>query len=200
MTGRIIPKAIFIAVAAICLCPAVIGRAQGGAYEGTYFARCNISVLKGNEITWMNFRAAKARIVVNTPIKVRLSADRAIFIDEAVNETYLVDLGSPGEKFLDKLVIKEPVDVSDAKSRYSQEIGSSIISKGMTKEEVYAAMCAPAFIDDDISEGYGYDDILKADRWVYKTSKFGGNIKIEFDKDGLVGSISGPVSPEDAPK
>jgi hypothetical protein len=38
---------------------------------GTYYARCNLKVLKGKYITWVNWQAAPTYIPVNTELRVK---------------------------------------------------------------------------------------------------------------------------------
>lgn len=184
-------KNIFLLAIQSCVASLAAYPSVAAQTEEAYYARCNIKVLKGNEINWLNFRAAEKQINLGTGLKVILSADRAIFKDASTGESYRVDLGAPGVKFLEKLVVKEPVDIGKIGKNHTNDIRSATIVKGMSKEEVYAAVCAPAFINNDISEQAGYAEVIQADKWVYKTNKFGNNITIEFDKSGLAASITG---------
>ena len=52
---------------------------------------------------------------------------------------------------------------------------------GMTKEEVCIAMGPPAWITAGNSDNKTYDNIMASNLWVYKRSRFGKNIGVEFN-------------------
>ncbi len=50
--------------------------------EDTYYARCNIKVLKGNKITWVNWQASPYTIPAGTKLRVTRSGKKATFVRE----------------------------------------------------------------------------------------------------------------------
>ena len=79
--------------------------------DDTYYARCNIKVLKGNQISWVNWQAAPHTIPAGTKLKVTRSGKKATFVREDNGKNYKVDLGADGDVYLDKFVTKKPVNI-----------------------------------------------------------------------------------------
>ena len=50
--------------------------------DETYYARCNIKVLKGNNITWVNWQAAPYTVPAGTKLKVTRNGKKATFVRE----------------------------------------------------------------------------------------------------------------------
>jgi len=158
----------------------VLAFSQTAHAEETMYARCNLKVLKGNKITWVNWQSSPSFIPAGTRLRVSSSGDSATFTDKDGN-TYSVDVGASGNQFLEKFVTKHPVDIEKYSSRVTADIRKAIIANGMTAEEAYVAMGPPAYVDGKNStDTMTYNDIVKAKMWVYKRSRFGKNIGIEF--------------------
>ena len=78
--------------------------------EGSeYYARCNLKVLKGNSITWINWQASPTFIPSGTKLKVTRTGSMASLIDAATGVGYTLDLGADGDIYLEKFVTKNPV-------------------------------------------------------------------------------------------
>ena len=53
------------------VCLVLLGASTAGiCQDGTYYARCNLKVLKGNQVTWVNWQAAPSFIPVGTKLMV----------------------------------------------------------------------------------------------------------------------------------
>ncbi|MBI5562110.1 MAG: hypothetical protein HY894_04555 [Deltaproteobacteria bacterium] len=164
----------------------VMAFSQAVRAEDTYYARCNLKVIKGNKITWINYQSTTNFIPAGAKLKVTVGGDSATFVDES-GTSYSVDLGASGDKFLEKFVSKNRVNIEKFSDKVTADIRKAIITNGMTKEEAYIAMGPPAFIDGkNKTDSSTYEDILKGKLWVYKRSTFGKNIGIEFDNNGKV--------------
>ncbi|HMK59986.1 MAG TPA: hypothetical protein VK452_02435 [Dissulfurispiraceae bacterium] len=152
-----------------------------------YFTRCNIKVLKGNQITWVNWQAAPYTIPVGTKLKVTRKGDSATFVREDNGESYKVDLGADGDAYLEKFVSTKPVNISKFPKDVQSNIDKGIAKAGMTKEQAFIAMGAPSTLLSGRTEKMTLEEIMKADNWIYSRRRFGKNIGVEFDpKTGKV--------------
>mgnify|MGYP001599009386 FL=1 len=177
----------------LAVCAFMLMLAVAGHAEEVYYSRCNLKVLpKGNQITWTNWQSTPSFIPVGTKLKVTVSNDKATFVDDK-GASYPVDLGASGQEFLEKFVTKRDIDVAKTGGKFAGDIKGAVIRVGMTKEQAYMAMCMPAYINGKNStEKAVYKDIMAANQWVYKRSRFGKNIGIEFDAgSGLVSRTEG---------
>lgn len=175
------------------VCAFMLILAGYGLAEDVYYSRCNLKVLpKGNQITWTNWQSTPSFIPVGTKLKVTVSGNGATFVDDK-GASYPVDLGASGQEFLEKFVTKHDIDAAKAGGKFAGDIKQAVIRVGMTKEQAYMAMCMPAYINGKNStEKAAYKEILAANQWVYKRSRFGKNIGIEFDQSsGLVSRTEG---------
>ncbi|MGO9614610.1 MAG: hypothetical protein ACLPX5_16465 [Dissulfurispiraceae bacterium] len=164
------------------LCPFLSLIIVGAAFaDDTYYARCNIKVLKGNAITWVNWQAAPYTIPVGTKLKVTRSGSKATFVREDNGESYKVDLGADGDAYLEKFVTRKPVDTSKFAKDVQSDINKGIAKAGMTKEQVYIAMGAPSTLSSGRTERMAIEEIMKSDKWIYSRRRFGKNIGVEFD-------------------
>jgi len=169
----------------------VLAFSQTARAEETMYARCNLKVLKGNKITWMNWQSSPTFIPAGTKLKVTVSGDSATFVDKD-GTSYSVDLGASGDKFLQKFVTKNPVNIEKYSNSVTADIRKAVIKAGMTAEQAYIAMGPPTYIDGkNKTDSSTYEDIVKAKLWVYKRSTFGKNIGIEFDNNGKVTRTEG---------
>ncbi|OGQ54723.1 MAG: hypothetical protein A3J24_10580 [Deltaproteobacteria bacterium RIFCSPLOWO2_02_FULL_53_8] len=180
-------KILFSLFAAILM----LALSQAAHAEETMYARANLKVIKGNKITWVNYQSAKEFIPAGSKLKVTSSGDSATFVDKD-GTSYSVDIGASGDQFLEKFVTKNPVNVEKYSDKVTADIHKAIITVGMTNEQAYIAMGAPAYIDGkNKTDSLTYDDIMKAKLWVYKRSTFGKNIGIEFNNNGVVTRTEG---------
>lgn len=169
----------------------VLAFSQTAHAEETMYARSNLKVIKGNKITWVNYQSAKEFIPAGAKLKVTVSGDSATFVDKD-GTSYAVELGASGDAFLAKFVTKNPVNIDKYSDKVTADIKKAIITVGMTNEQAYVAMGAPAYVDGkNKTDSSTYEDIMKAKMWVYKRSTFGKNIGIEFDNNGKVTRTEG---------
>lgn len=151
------------------------------AENGVYYARCNLKVLKGAYITWVNWQSTPDFIPVGTKLKVTLNGGTAELEDESNGKTYKLEIGASGEKYLEKFVTKEPVSIKNFSAEVQQNIEKTLTKVGMTKEETYIAMGPPANANKINTDKMTYDEIMKTDLWVYKRRRFGKNIGVSFN-------------------
>jgi hypothetical protein len=151
------------------------------AEEGIYFARCNLKVLEGNEITWINWQAAPTFIPVNTKLKVTRNGSKATLVNAESGGSYTLDIGADGESFLEKFVSKSPVDIKDFSEGVQANIKDAVARVGMTKEQVFIAMGPPTNIGKERTNLKTYKEIMGSDLWIYARRRFGKNIGVGFD-------------------
>jgi len=158
------------------------------------YARCNLKVIKGNQITWVNWQSTPDLIPVGTKLKVSRNGDKAIFVREDGGKKYEVDLGADGEAYLNKFVALRPIDIGVFPKEVQDSIDKAIAKIGMTKAQVYIAMGPPARVSSgNVATGkMSYEEIMGSDLWVYARRRFGKNIGVAFDpKTGLVSRTEG---------
>ncbi|HEX9192126.1 MAG TPA: hypothetical protein VF847_08515, partial [Candidatus Deferrimicrobiaceae bacterium] len=107
------------------------------------YARCNLKVLNGKEITWVNWQAAPTFIPVGTKLRVTRAGSTASVVNVETNAAYTMDIGGDGEALLEKFVTKTPVDVTKFPEDVQANIRNAVAKIGMTKEQVYIAMGPP---------------------------------------------------------
>ncbi|HHL40155.1 MAG TPA: hypothetical protein ENJ37_06585 [Deltaproteobacteria bacterium] len=175
-------------VTAACVLPASAFPA-----EDVYYARCNLKVVKGRLISWVNWQAAREMIPAGTKLLVSYDGgDEAEIEDPATGRVYRLLLGAEGRPYLEKFVVREPVTVVPSSPEIAAEMKKGLIAVGMTKLEAYTAMGPPANADMVNTDTMTYDEIMEADLWVYKRKRFGKNIGVAFDPDtGLVTRTEG---------
>jgi hypothetical protein len=149
--------------------------------EDFYFARCNLKVLKGNQITWINWQSAPTFIPVGTKLRVTKSGSTASVTNIETGASYTLDIGADGDEFLKKFVTKKPVIIKQFPPDIQANIRDAVIKVGMTKEQAYIAMGPPTNISDVRTNTKTYEDIMASDLWVYARRRFGKNIGIAFD-------------------
>lgn len=153
----------------------------GATQEDVYYARCNLKVLKGNEITWVNWQAAPTFIPVGTKLKVTRDGSKASVVIVATNASYTLDVGADGEAFLQKFVSRRPVDVKRFPADVQANIRNAVAKVGMTKEQVYIAMGPPVNVGQTRTNKMTYENIMAADLWVYARRRAAKNIGVAFD-------------------
>lgn len=150
--------------------------------DGIYYARCNLKVIKGNYITWINWQAATEYLPVGTKFKVKSTkGNSARLTDVKTGMLYNLDIGANGERFFEKFIVNNPVSIDKYTKDIQSNIQDAVARIGMSKEEVYIAMGPPAWVASGNTNNKTYDDIMAYNLWVYKRSRFGKNIGVEFN-------------------
>jgi hypothetical protein len=168
-----------------------VGGAVVGAQEDMRYARCNLKVIDGTEITWINWQAAPTFLPVNTKFRVTRSGDKATLVEVGSGTRYTLDIGADGEGYLEKFVAAQPVNVRRFSEAVQQNIAKAVAKVGMTKEEVYIAMGPPTNLGRSRSNTMTYDAIMAGDSWIYARRRFGKNIGVAFDSTGVVTRTEG---------
>lgn len=146
-----------------------------------YYARCNLKVLGGSHITWINWQATPVFILVGTPLKVSIQGSKATLTDMKKNITYKLDIGAKGQQFLEKFVSKEKIDLKSFSENSWTNIKLAVARIGMTKEEVYIAMGPPMKVSIGDTRKMTYEEIMKYDLWIYARRRLSKNIGVSFD-------------------
>lgn len=149
--------------------------------ENIYYARCNLKVIKGNYVSWVNWQSTPTFIPVDTKLKVTRSGSTASVVNIETGSSYTLDIGADGDAFLEKFVTKKPVDINRFAADVQSNIKNTVARIGMTKQEVYIAMGPPTNVVNVRSNTKTYEDIMGADLWVYARKRFGKNIGVAFD-------------------
>lgn len=149
-------------------------------------ARCNLKVLKGKTITWVNWQAAPEVIPVGTPLEVSGGPENWELRDPANGRVYTLQAGAKGEDYLLKFVRPTPVameftpDVAD-------KVRKGIAIVGMTREQVYVSMGPPTAADGVKTHTMTEAQIMSTTAWVWRRKRFGKNLGVTFDAGtGLV--------------
>lgn len=151
------------------------------AQENVYYARCNLKVHGGNEITWINWQASPTFIPVGTKLRVTRTGSKASVVNIETNAAYTLDIGADGDAFLEKFVTKTPVKVTTFPADVQAHIRNAVAQIGMTKEQVYIAMGPPTNLGQSRTNMMTYKEIMAGDLWVYARRRFGKNIGVAFD-------------------
>jgi hypothetical protein len=171
---------------------AVGGVALGQAQDEVYYARCNLKVIEGNEMTWINWQAAPTFVPVGTKFHVTRNKDKASLVAVESKEKYTLDIGANGDAYLEKFLTRTPVNVEGFSEDAREHIRKAYAKVGMTKEQVYIAMGPPTNVGQARTNSMTYDKIMASDLWVYARRRFGKNIGIAFDPaTGLVNRTEG---------
>jgi hypothetical protein len=150
------------------------------AAKQTYYARCNLKVIKGNYITWVNWQSTPIFIPVGTEFTVERNGSKATLHDLKQGKEYRLDIGADGDVYLGKFVSKKQVNIKEYPTEIQANIRNTVARIGMTKEQVYIAMGPPAWAGEKTHK-MTYDEIMAANLWVYKRMRFGKNIGVAFD-------------------
>ena len=148
-----------------------------------YYAKCNLKVIKGVHITWVNWQSTPTFIPAGTELKVQFLGNKAELENKSKGKKYLLDLGASGEQYLEKFVSREPVSIKEFSKGVQKDIKKTIATVGMTKKEAYIAMGPPATADGVKTNTMTYEEIMETDLWIYKRRRFGKNIGVSFDYD-----------------
>jgi hypothetical protein len=162
------------------------------AQNAEYYARCNLKVVEGNEMTWINWQAAPTFVPVGTKFQVTRDKDKASLVAVESKEKYTLDIGANGEVYLEKFLSTTPVDVERFPEDVRDHIRKAVAKVGMTKEHVYIAMGPPVNVGKERTNNMTYDKIMASNLWVYARRRFGKNIGVAFDPaTGLVNRTEG---------
>ena len=164
-----------LCITTFLVCPPTYGD------ENVYYARCNLKVIKGNQITWVNWQSSPTFIPAGTKLNVTKAGRKASLVNPETKATYTLDIGGGGDNLLEKFVTKNPVDSSKFPQDVQANIRNTVAKVGMTKEQVYIAMGPPANIGNARTNTMTYENIMAADLWVYARRRFGKNIGVAFD-------------------
>lgn len=149
--------------------------------ENIYYARCNLKVIKGNYVSWVNWQSTPTFIPVDTKLKVTRSGSTASIVNIETGSGYTLDIGADGDVFLEKFITKKPLNINQFSADVQSNIKNTVARIGMTKQEVYIAMGPPTNVVNVRSNTKTYEDIMGADLWVYARRRFGKNIGVAFD-------------------
>ena len=69
--------------------------------DSVCYARCNLKVIKGNSITWINWQASPEFLPVGTKFNIRSTGSKIILIGVDTGLEYALDAGAKGEKFVE---------------------------------------------------------------------------------------------------
>ncbi|MFQ5586849.1 MAG: hypothetical protein ACE5GF_08525, partial [Thermodesulfobacteriota bacterium] len=90
-------KRIFYIVSFIaCL---VLLRPIHGSAEDIYYARCNLKVLKGYYITWLNWQSSPTMVPIGTKFRVVPMGSKAELTEVDTGKTYTLDMGASGKEY-----------------------------------------------------------------------------------------------------
>lgn len=153
----------------------------GQCEEDIFYARCNLKVLKGNHITWVNWQSAPTFIPAGTKLRVTQSGSTASLVNVETGTSFKLDIGADGDVFLEKFVTKKPVDIKKFHADVQANIRGAVAKIGMTKEQVYIAMGPPTEISNAKTNAMTYENIIGSDLWIYARRRFGKNIGVAFD-------------------
>ncbi len=158
-----------------------LGIPAAHAQDNLYYARCNLKVMDGKEITWINWQAAPEFIPVGTKLQVTKDKDKATLVNVETKATYTLDIGASGDTYLEKFVTKSPVDLGRFPEEARENIRKALAKVGMTKEQVYIAMGPPTNLVKTRTNTMTYEQIMAGNQWVYARRRFGKNIGVAFD-------------------
>lgn len=144
------------------------------------YARCNLKVIKGSYITWINWQASPTFIPVGT--KLEILSNGAHLKDVKTGLLYNLDMGARGDVFLEKFIIKKSINIKAFDQNVQINIRNAVAKVGMTKEEAYIAMGPPVKVDGGLRTNImTYDGIMKYNLWLYARRRFGKTIGVAFD-------------------
>lgn len=163
----------------------------GFSEEDVYYARCNLKVIKGNYITWVNWQSTKSLLPVGTKFNVMRGGSKATITDAETGKSYTLDIGSSGDMYMEKFITREKINVLDFPEDVRRNIAKAVAKVGMTKAQVYIAMGPPAWAGKN-TDTMTYVEIMREDLWTYKRKRFAKNIGVSFDPiSGLVDRTEG---------
>jgi len=158
----------------------------------TYYARCNLKVIKGTYITWVNWQSTLDMIPLGSKLRVSHIGKKTKLIVADTDKKYILFAGRSAKKYITKVFSKEPVSIEDFSPDFRDEINGGYAVEGMSKKEVYAAMGPPASADKANAYTMTYKRIMNTNLWGYRSRRFHKNIGVHFDrKTGKVDRTQG---------
>jgi hypothetical protein len=159
--------------------------------DDAYYARCNLKVIKGNYITWVNWQSTKSLVPAGTKFNVMRGGSKATITDTETGKSYTLDIGNSGDMYLEKFVTREKIDIGQFPEEVQRNIDNAVAKVGMTKEQAYIAMGPPAWAGQK-TDSMTYKQIMAENLWTYKRKRFAKNIGVSFDpKSGRVDRTEG---------
>lgn len=159
------------------------------ADDDIYYASCNIRVLRAfgqSEISWKNWLAASVEIPAGTRV---LMENGSVLV--VGNKKYDMP-AEPQEKYIQK----NPLDISELPPEFKEAIKNAEPVKGMTKEQVFMTMCAPAYlmrgsmkVDVQKTQQLSLGEMKQYEVWVYQRKRLGKKFVVEFNEAGLAEKI-----------
>lgn len=181
-TKPIFGLAVILAMNAACIAPPP--REIPGPTQ-TYYARCNLKVIRGNRIDYVNWQAAPTFVPVGRRLEVATSGGDATLTDAETGAKYFLD--AYAAPYLDKFISPDPVSLDGLSEEVRNNIAAAVARLGMTKEEVYLAMGPPyRVVGNATTKQMSRERIMGFNLWVYARRRFGKNIGVEFGADGKV--------------
>ena len=175
----------------VALAVSLIISSYGFSEDNVYYARCNLKVIKGSLISWVNWQSTRKLIPVGTKLNVTKTGSKATLVEPDTGKSYILDIGDSRDMYLDKFVTKEKFDTEKLPEDIRRNILKAVAKVGMTKEHVYIAMGPPAWAGEKTNT-MTYEGIMHEDLWTYKRKRFAKNIGVSFDPiTGLVDRTEG---------
>jgi hypothetical protein len=110
--------------------------------DNFYYARCNLKILKGKLITWVNWQASPEFLPVGSKVTLVLNGRKATVTDVETKRNCTLDMGAAGPQFLSKFFVSEPVSIQGFPEDTKANIRNAVARVGMTKLQAYMAMGA----------------------------------------------------------
>lgn len=179
-------KLVLVLVAVGCCMSFVCSLYASTLQGGVLFTRSNLRA-EGTRIFWHNMSSLKAVIPVGTEVKSVTDVGGWIEFTVADGNKQYRLVVEP--KYWDKYFVKNRNDLgldklSEAKK---QQVMSSEVVVGMTKEEVYASKGCPAYIAwGKTTERNSLNEIMQSDKWYYMASSRGHDVMVTFGNGVVV--------------
>ena len=156
----------------------------------TYYARCNLKVLRGNLIDYFNWQSAPTFVPAGRKLEVAARGGRATLTDGESGSKYHLDAFAA--EYMHKFLSPEPPILDGLSEEVRKNIGEAVARVGMTKEEVYLAMGPPYRVGAKAAtRQMTREQIMGQNLWIYARRRFGKNIGVEFGSDGKVSRTEG---------
>lgn len=177
-------KIIFAVVTYLCFC------SISHADETVFYARCNIRITDSmfiRPISYNNFMSSPVGIFIGEQVRLFRNG-KTWFVAKQDGVSYEL----PSNETRDKYLVPEPVAVTD----FADDIKKAQIKPGMTKEQVFAALCAPreihgGLMGEQSTEKLTVSDIMAQHKWIYHVRLINDKkIFVEFDDEGRVVRIN----------
>ncbi|MCU0724183.1 MAG: outer membrane protein assembly factor BamE [Planctomycetes bacterium] len=148
--------------------------------ERTVFACCNLRVLDETEITWRNWQSVDEFLPVGTELLLSGGPREYVLRDPRNGRTFNLDIGAPGDDFLEKFVVSSPRSSGDFSPEAREAIEKGVARIGMTRREIYAALGPPHMVGDYDTDAMTLEQIENFDTWVWRRGTFAEKIVVRF--------------------